>query len=228
MERRLWTFLQTGGRPGDPPELGEIGHQVPPPASIRRPRSRLGISGISRRQPALRPRELCPARQGNENKPHPKKGTVAFQVGPFFGLPETGSQRRVQQRERQSREAITDHGRAGRRGHDRTGLRHPRAQQVRYIISFFTFSIPPPPPQANDDEQTTRWERQNRYYISCCTTPSRDLDFINILSYDYHVASEPQVNHHAPLRARSNFDDAFDPNEELNIVRVSFLSLKNK
>ncbi len=51
----------------------------------------------------------------------------------------------------------------------------------------------------------------------------RDLDFINILSYDYHVASEPQVNHHAPLRARSNFDDVFDPNEELNIVRVPFL-----
>ena len=47
----------------------------------------------------------------------------------------------------------------------------------------------------------------------------RDLDFINILSYDYHVASEPQVNHHAPLRARSNFEDEFDPNEELNIVR---------
>lgn len=54
----------------------------------------------------------------------------------------------------------------------------------------------------------------------CCVV-RRDLDFINILSYDYHVASEPQVNHHAPLRARSNFDDVFDPNEELNIVSQS-------
>lgn len=55
----------------------------------------------------------------------------------------------------------------------------------------------------------------------CCVVWRRDLDFINILSYDYHVASEPQVNHHAPLRARSNFDDVFDPNEELNIVSQS-------
>lgn len=47
---------------------------------------------------------------------------------------------------------------------------------------------------------------------------NRDLDFINILSYDYHSSFEPQVNHHAPLRPRSNFEDSFDPNEELNIV----------
>jgi hypothetical protein len=45
------------------------------------------------------------------------------------------------------------------------------------------------------------------------------------LSYDYHVASEPQVNHHAPLRARSDFEDVFDPNEELNIVRERLLYL---
>ena len=57
------------------------------------------------------------------------------------------------------------------------------------------------------------------------THTRRDLDFINILSYDYHVASEPQVNHHAPLRARSDFEDVFDPNEELNIVRERLLLL---
>ena len=48
---------------------------------------------------------------------------------------------------------------------------------------------------------------------------NRDLDFINILSYDYHTSNEPQVNHHAPLRALSNLeDDDFDPNEGLDVV----------
>ncbi|KAK4025917.1 hypothetical protein OUZ56_014951 [Daphnia magna] len=56
---------------------------------------------------------------------------------------------------------------------------------------------------------------------------NRDLDFINILSYDYHVATEPQVNHHAPLRARSNFEDVFDPNEELNIDSTVQIYLLN-
>lgn len=46
----------------------------------------------------------------------------------------------------------------------------------------------------------------------------RDLDFINILSYDYHSSFEPQVNHHAPLLARSLDSEEFDPNEELNVV----------
>lgn len=70
MERRVGTVLQIGGQPGDPPEFGAISYQVPAPASIRRPRSRLGISGISRRQPALRPRELRPARQGKNQLPN--------------------------------------------------------------------------------------------------------------------------------------------------------------
>jgi GH18 family chitinase len=30
-------------------------------------------------------------------------------------------------------------------------------------------------------------------------TDCRHLDFMNILSYDYHSAFEPAVNHHAPL-----------------------------
>lgn len=48
---------------------------------------------------------------------------------------------------------------------------------------------------------------------------NRDLDFINILTYDYHTSNEPQVNHHAPLKPRSDLeDDEFDPNEELNVV----------
>jgi len=52
---------------------------------------------------------------------------------------------------------------------------------------------------------------------------NRDLDFINILSYDYHTSNEPQVNHHAPLRARSNLeDDEFDPNEGLDVVSFHF------
>ena len=27
----------------------------------------------------------------------------------------------------------------------------------------------------------------------------RDLDFFNLLTYDYHSAQEPAVNHHSPL-----------------------------
>lgn len=46
---------------------------------------------------------------------------------------------------------------------------------------------------------------------------------MNILSYDYHSAFEPSVNHHSPLYALEaaseyNFDN------ELNIVRFVYLS----
>lgn len=101
MERRVGTVLQIGGQPGDPPEFGAIGYQVPAPASIRRPRSRLGISGISRRQPALRPRELRPARQGKN--PTPKKKNIfqglchmTFGIYHFLGnSKQTGFKRRI-------------------------------------------------------------------------------------------------------------------------------------
>ena len=50
-----------------------------------------------------------------------------------------------------------------------------------------------------------------------CQKKFRDLDFMNILSYDYHSAFEPQVNHHAPLRSLTD-SRTFDPNEDLNVV----------
>ena len=78
---------------------------------------------------------------------------------------------------------------------------------------------------ADDTREQTITVIITSFFLLLLTHTRRDLDFINILSYDYHVASEPQVNHHAPLRARSDFEDVFDPNEELNIVRERLLLL---
>lgn len=43
------------------------------------------------------------------------------------------------------------------------------------------------------------------------------LDWMNILSYDYHSAFEPAVNHHAPLYSLEE-DNEYNYDGELNIV----------
>lgn len=42
---------------------------------------------------------------------------------------------------------------------------------------------------------------------------------MNILSYDYHSAFEPAVNHHAPLYSLEE-DDEYNYDAELNIVSI--------
>lgn len=51
------------------------------------------------------------------------------------------------------------------------------------------------------------------------------LDWFNLLSYDYHSAFEPSVNHHAPLYGE-NVDDEYNYDSDLNIV--SFQNLQKK
>ena len=60
---------------------------------------------------------------------------------------------------------------------------------------------------------------KNGHRIDCIIWRKRrrDLDFFNLLTYDYHTAEEAQVNHHAPLRALSD-EGSFSANENLNIV----------
>ena len=48
----------------------------------------------------------------------------------------------------------------------------------------------------------------------------RDLDWMNVMTYDYHSSQEPAVSHHAPLSGTSD-PTIFDPNESLNIVSVN-------
>lgn len=45
------------------------------------------------------------------------------------------------------------------------------------------------------------------------------LDFINLLSYDYHSAYEPAVNHHSPLYPLEE-DNEYNYDAELTIVRI--------
>ncbi|GLH07680.1 Probable chitinase 10, partial [Gryllus bimaculatus] len=45
---------------------------------------------------------------------------------------------------------------------------------------------------------------------------NRDLDFMNILSYDYHSAFEPAVNHHSPLFSMEE-DNEYNFDVQLNI-----------
>jgi len=45
------------------------------------------------------------------------------------------------------------------------------------------------------------------------------LDFINLLSYDYHSAYEPAVNHHSPLYPLEE-DNEYNYDAELTIVRT--------
>ncbi|XP_030746545.1 chitotriosidase-1-like [Sitophilus oryzae] len=47
------------------------------------------------------------------------------------------------------------------------------------------------------------------------------LDWMNILSYDYHSAFEPAVNHHAPLFALEE-DNEYNYDTELNIVSTYY------
>ena len=50
---------------------------------------------------------------------------------------------------------------------------------------------------------------------------NENLDFINLLSYDYHSAFEPAVNHHSPLYSLEE-DNEYNYDTELTIVRLSF------
>lgn len=45
------------------------------------------------------------------------------------------------------------------------------------------------------------------------------LDWFNLLSYDYHSAFEPSVNHHAPLYSLEE-ESEYNYDSELNIVRI--------
>lgn len=47
------------------------------------------------------------------------------------------------------------------------------------------------------------------------------LDWFNLLSYDYHSAFEPSVNHHAPIYPLEE-DDEYNYDTELNIVMFVF------
>ena len=49
------------------------------------------------------------------------------------------------------------------------------------------------------------------------TLIDRDLDFMNLLSYDYHSSYEAEVNHHAPLRSFEDSEE-YDFDAELNVV----------
>lgn len=45
------------------------------------------------------------------------------------------------------------------------------------------------------------------------------MDFFNLLTYDYHASTEPNANHHAPLKARNGLSE-YDWKGQLNIVRM--------
>ncbi len=45
-----------------------------------------------------------------------------------------------------------------------------------------------------------------------------DVDFWNVLTYDYHSSYEPAVNHHAPLFRPRDVSE-FDHRANLNVVR---------
>lgn len=51
------------------------------------------------------------------------------------------------------------------------------------------------------------------------------LDWFNLLSYDYHSAFEPSVNHHAPLYSLEE-ESEYNYDSELNIVREWGILLK--
>lgn len=55
------------------------------------------------------------------------------------------------------------------------------------------------------------------YYTLPCF---RYLDFMNILSYDYHSAFEPAVNHHSPLYPMEE-DNEYNFDAQLSIVSSS-------
>lgn len=60
---------------------------------------------------------------------------------------------------------------------------------------------------------TTRYTNTARSYF-------RYLDFMNILSYDYHSAYEPNVNHHSPLYSLQE-ESEYNFDAQLTIVSTS-------
>lgn len=49
---------------------------------------------------------------------------------------------------------------------------------------------------------------------------------MNILSYDYHSAFEPAVDHHSPLYPLEEADPEYSYDADLNIVRLLQLNKK--
>ncbi len=47
----------------------------------------------------------------------------------------------------------------------------------------------------------------------------KNLDFFNLLTYDYHSSYEPATNHHSPLFRPADVSE-FDFRADLNIVRI--------
>ena len=47
----------------------------------------------------------------------------------------------------------------------------------------------------------------------------KNLDFFNLLTYDYHSSYEPATNHHSPLFRPADVSE-FDFRADLNIVRT--------
>lgn len=48
---------------------------------------------------------------------------------------------------------------------------------------------------------------------------NQHLDWFNLLSYDYHSAFEPSVNHHSPLYSENDdIDSEYNYDSDLNIV----------
>ena len=137
-----------------------------------------------------------------QNAPHSDTGGMCFNVLMIilFHFVQQGTSRGLQQGiDRQQAQAAADHGRTCRFRYHRKRLRYPIFKQVTRLT-------------ANSTGNIERW----------LTLPkTRDLDFMNILSYDYHSAFEPQVNHHAPLRSLTD-SRTFDPNEDLNVVSLPF------
>lgn len=53
------------------------------------------------------------------------------------------------------------------------------------------------------------------------------LDWMNILSYDYHSAFEPSINHHSPLFSLEE-DDEYNFDAQLSIVSVVCILIQRK
>jgi GH18 family chitinase len=61
--------------------------------------------------------------------------------------------------------------------------------------------------------------RDNLFIVLCS-----NLDFFNLLSYDYHSAYEPVVNHHAPLFGGGDPDNEYNFEAQLSIVNNYFIA----
>lgn len=89
------------------------------------------------------------------------------------------------------------HGCASRNRVHKQGIRHPETYKVSTCSNDITSHI------------------NNNCFV-------RYLDWMNILSYDYHSAFEPAVNHHSPLYPLEE-ESEYNYDVDLNIVRIVIL-----